>query len=969
MEKDDAQLIRNILSGDESAFSILIQKYQKRVHALAWRKIGDFHHAEEITQDTFLRAYTKLSTLKNPNQFAGWLYVIANRLCLNWMRKQKSRMLSLEQMSEKEIDTLTYGHSISEYREAEATEHRYEIVQKLLAKLPESERTVMTLYYLGEMPAKEVSKFLGVSVKTIHSRLHRARKRLQGEEELLIKEALGKIQLPPNLTEHVMRRVADLKPSPTPTGKPLIPWAALGTATVLVLLLLGASNQYIARFQKPYSFEAASEPTVEIIDVLTVLDMDSKPAVRNQVGQINHPTHSTGLGLLTTETASMSNTQADSTKHANSQWTPTNGPDGGIVHDIFVTSERTVYAAAPTGIYRLTADATTWTRINTNIPIGGLRMPMAEYADMLYIVSTNKIFASTDKGETWHVLCSRPKGHPTGLVVIDAPEQHSLHARPVMYLALQNKGVFRSTDAGARWQPLQNGLVNESVYAVAAVGDTVFVGTDNGLYRLNSDIWQQLHVGLSGAVYAVTRFENNLYIEIGSNHFPWDPIASKQNEAYNVTILDDTNSSRILHSTDLGVSWTEITDENEVPFMNAAFGMVLLTNTDAMFFPLGVVKADKDTFYRAGPWGIHRSTDRSKSWHPFMNGITGTTIQDLVAIKNRLYAYTGRDLVQSTNGGETWETLRIDSSNHTLEAREKELSLINVYLASQLAVDNEVLYGVLSGKNNSHPRVFHLSTDDDMFVPVHEAPAFKRESPLTEMPARIKKSIADHSHNSNEKIDDLSASMHVFEIRTGAGGLAVNGHTVYVEHGRRLFRWRPGDSEWRDTGLIDTGEPRSGELDKGFKLAVSGETVYVGRRDGKLFQSFDAGNSWKDVTHNLPLHFERFNEIVFVGSTVYVATDTGVLVSQTGEHWSVLTDGTGTRPVIDRFAVDSTAVYGAGDAGLYRLDTYGKWRQVLPSVPGKVTSLVVSNNVLYIATDHGGLFHISLEEEWSKASF
>ena len=228
---------------------------------------------------------------------------------------------------------------------------------------------------------------------------------------------------------------------------------------------------------------------------------------------------------------------------------------------------------------------------------------------------------------------------------------------------------------------------------------------------------------------------------------------------------------------------------------------------------------------------------------------------------------------------------------------------------------------------------------------------------------------ADHSHNSNEKIDDLSASMHVFEIRTDAGGLAVNGHTVYVEHGRRLFRWRTGDSEWTDTGLIDTGEPRSGELDKGFKLAVSGETVYVGRRDGKLFQSFDAGNSWKDVTHNLPLHFARFNEIVFVGSTVYVATDTGVLVSQTGEHWSVLTDGTGKRPVIDRFAVDSMAVYGAGDAGLYHLDTYGKWKQVLPSVPGKVISLVVSNNVLYIATDHGGLFHISLEEEWSKASF
>ena len=53
-----------VLSGDDSAFGILVEKYQKSVHALAWRKIGDFHYAEEITQDTFLRAYQKLSTLK-----------------------------------------------------------------------------------------------------------------------------------------------------------------------------------------------------------------------------------------------------------------------------------------------------------------------------------------------------------------------------------------------------------------------------------------------------------------------------------------------------------------------------------------------------------------------------------------------------------------------------------------------------------------------------------------------------------------------------------------------------------------------------------------------------------------------------------------------------------------------------------------------------------------------------------------
>ena len=181
MEKDDAQLIRRILSGDNTAFTTLVEKYHKSVHALAWRKIGDFHHAEEITQDTFLQVYKKLSTLRNPDQFAGWLYVIADRLCIAWLRKQKSAMQSLEDTRTDIVERLSYTCYISEQRETEEIEHHYEIVKNLLEKLPEQERTVVTLYYLDEMTTKEISKFLSVPVKTVHSRLHRARKRLQGE--------------------------------------------------------------------------------------------------------------------------------------------------------------------------------------------------------------------------------------------------------------------------------------------------------------------------------------------------------------------------------------------------------------------------------------------------------------------------------------------------------------------------------------------------------------------------------------------------------------------------------------------------------------------------------------------------------------------------------------------------------------------------------------------------------------------
>ena len=311
MEKDDVQLIRRILSGDDEAFTALVGKYQKSVHALAWRKIGDFHIAEEITQDTFLQAYKKLSTLRNPNQCAGWLYVIANNLCKRWIQKKKLSTQSLEGTPMVEIENSSYKRYVSEQRETDTTEHRHEIVKRLLQRLPESERTVITLHYLGEMTAKEIGRFLGVSVNTINSRLRRAKKRLQEREELLIQEMLGSVQLPVNLMENITRQVANIKPTPpTPAGKPLVPWAALGTVAVLIILGLGVGNQYLAHYQKPYSFEAEFEPTIEIVDAPIVLDIDAKLALRNQFGKVVIPGKSNRISpSVDPETASISQSE------------------------------------------------------------------------------------------------------------------------------------------------------------------------------------------------------------------------------------------------------------------------------------------------------------------------------------------------------------------------------------------------------------------------------------------------------------------------------------------------------------------------------------------------------------------------------------------------------------------------------------------------------------------------------------
>lgn len=261
--KDDVQLIHAVLQGNDSAFDTLVEKYQNSVHALAWRKIGDFHYAEEITQDTFLRAYQNLSTLKDPSRFSGWLYVIANRLCLKWLRKQKpeKQLQSLEDTPMEEVVKSDYERYVSEQRETEATEHRFEIVKKLLEKLPDGERTVMVLYYLGEMTTREVGEFLGVSVETVKVRMYRARKRLQEEEELLVQEVLGGVQISSRIKQNIMEKVVDLKPTPSLRMEPFLPWVALGAALVVaILLIFSVNNPYLAHFQELYRTYFAGTP-------------------------------------------------------------------------------------------------------------------------------------------------------------------------------------------------------------------------------------------------------------------------------------------------------------------------------------------------------------------------------------------------------------------------------------------------------------------------------------------------------------------------------------------------------------------------------------------------------------------------------------------------------------------------------------------------------------------------------------
>ena len=335
MAHSDSELIRRTLDGDETAFGFLVDKYKGAVHALAYRKIGDFHIAEEIAQDTFLQAYRKLSTLKDWRRFPGWLYTIASRFCLMWHRKNRLPMQSIDAVEKSYIDALAQ----TKYED----ERTRQTVHSALEELPESQRTVLTLYYLGGMTCQEIAKFMGTSRGAILDRLYRARLQLKKELISMMQKTLGTFQLPPTFTTQMMNRIDQLRPTSAPASKPLMPWLA-AAATLVVALFIGLGQQLATRSQRPYSFDVSdSTLQVELIDAPAIYRSATKPALANRSGQSNSKN-----GKPRAQPAGAALGVASATDKENgftdSEWVQTNGPYGGAVTHLFRASDGTLYA-------------------------------------------------------------------------------------------------------------------------------------------------------------------------------------------------------------------------------------------------------------------------------------------------------------------------------------------------------------------------------------------------------------------------------------------------------------------------------------------------------------------------------------------------------------------------------------------------------------------------------------------------
>ena len=143
MRTEDGHIIHKCLNGEPEAFGFLVDKYKESVYAFAYTKLRNFHDAEDVTQEVFIKAYQRLRTLKSWDSFLAWLYSITSNLCKMWIRAQ-SRRPDREFVEDQDVETLE-NPSRESYRDGLARQSLHEA----LDSLPEMYRQVLTLHYLG----------------------------------------------------------------------------------------------------------------------------------------------------------------------------------------------------------------------------------------------------------------------------------------------------------------------------------------------------------------------------------------------------------------------------------------------------------------------------------------------------------------------------------------------------------------------------------------------------------------------------------------------------------------------------------------------------------------------------------------------------------------------------------------------------------------------------------------------------
>ncbi|MBE0572799.1 MAG: sigma-70 family RNA polymerase sigma factor [Ignavibacteriaceae bacterium] len=179
----DQEIIDSVRKGNESDYSIIINRYKNKAFSMLTRMLKNEFDAEEVLQDCFLKAYNSLSSFKGEAKFSTWFYRIVYNSALTKLSSQK-RKIEAEMTSVEDHFNL-----VSEYNSVDIEKKDInELVHKIINKLPEKYSAIITMFYLNEMSIEEISEVMQITASNVKVMLHRSRNLLR---DLVLKSKLS----------------------------------------------------------------------------------------------------------------------------------------------------------------------------------------------------------------------------------------------------------------------------------------------------------------------------------------------------------------------------------------------------------------------------------------------------------------------------------------------------------------------------------------------------------------------------------------------------------------------------------------------------------------------------------------------------------------------------------------------------------------------------------------------------------
>ncbi len=167
---NENQRVQQVLSGNTSAFAYFVETYQDMAMTIAHQICGNMQDAEDVVQESYLKAYRNLHSFRSESKFSTWLYRIVYNTAVT---RTKTQMWAGSMGMQVEDTSFAVENSLQ--IDMEATERR-EMVADIMQRMPKGDALLLTLYYMEENPVKEIARITGLNDSNVKVKLFRARK-------------------------------------------------------------------------------------------------------------------------------------------------------------------------------------------------------------------------------------------------------------------------------------------------------------------------------------------------------------------------------------------------------------------------------------------------------------------------------------------------------------------------------------------------------------------------------------------------------------------------------------------------------------------------------------------------------------------------------------------------------------------------------------------------------------------------